>query len=131
MTVRVAVIDSGANAPHPHLPAVAGGVAFDLEGGSSDDYADRLGHGIAIVCAGTDGRPTLEDTYAAHRLEGLLTGRPHPMGERAPIDVLRESEGGRNLLALGLGADLDFCAEVSVSETVPRLDRRGILVAAP
>jgi hypothetical protein len=33
--VTVAVIDSGVHTPHPHLPSVAGGITFDLEGRSS------------------------------------------------------------------------------------------------
>ena len=50
-TVAVAVIDSGVNVPHPHLPAVAGGVAFALDGSASDDFVDRLGHGTAVAAA--------------------------------------------------------------------------------
>lgn len=49
--VSVAVIDSGVNVPHPHLPGVAGGVAFDLDGGEGADFVDRLGHGTAVAAA--------------------------------------------------------------------------------
>ena len=49
--ITVAVVDSGANAPHPHLSEVAGGVAFDFEGQESMDYVDRLGHGTAAAAA--------------------------------------------------------------------------------
>ena len=49
--IGVAVIDSGVNVPHPHLPFVAGGVAFDLEGNESGEYVDRLGHGTAAAAA--------------------------------------------------------------------------------
>ncbi len=49
--VSIAVVDSGVNVPHPHLPVVAGGVAIDLEGAESDDYADRIGHGTAAAAA--------------------------------------------------------------------------------
>ena len=47
--IMVAVVDSGVNVPHPHLPAVAGGTAFDVEGRQHDDYTDRLGHGTAVA----------------------------------------------------------------------------------
>ena len=50
-TITVAVVDSGANAPHPHLSEVAGGVAFDFEGQESTDYVDQLGHGTAAAAA--------------------------------------------------------------------------------
>jgi hypothetical protein len=48
--VRVAVIDSGVHAAHPHVRGVAGGVAFGPDG-ESDDYVDRLGHGTAVAAA--------------------------------------------------------------------------------
>lgn len=51
--VRVALIDSGINPRHPHVGAVAGGVAFSLneneEVQRSDDYIDRRGHGTALA----------------------------------------------------------------------------------
>jgi hypothetical protein len=49
--LHVAIIDSGVNIPHPHLPAVADGIAFDVEGGTSGDVVDRLGHGTAAAAA--------------------------------------------------------------------------------
>jgi subtilisin family serine protease len=49
--VRVAVVDSGIHAGHPHVGAVAGGVAFDAAGRQSPDVADRLGHGTAVAAA--------------------------------------------------------------------------------
>jgi len=49
--ITVAVVDSGANVPHPHLPGIAGGVAIDFEGRQSDDFVDRLGHGTAAAAA--------------------------------------------------------------------------------
>jgi hypothetical protein len=49
--VHVAVIDSGVNVPHPHLPSVADGIALDAEGGASGDVVDRLGHGTAAAAA--------------------------------------------------------------------------------
>jgi hypothetical protein len=48
--VRVAVIDSGVHASHPHVGGVAGGIAFGAEGESAD-YVDRLGHGTAVAAA--------------------------------------------------------------------------------
>lgn len=49
--ISVAVVDSGVNVPHPHLPTVAGGIAIDLEGRESEDYVDVLGHGTAAAAA--------------------------------------------------------------------------------
>ena len=50
-SIRVAVIDSGVFADHPHVRGVAGGVAFDADGRQHDDFLDRLGHGTAVTAA--------------------------------------------------------------------------------
>lgn len=47
--VRVAIVDSGIHASHPHVQGVAGGVAIDPEGRLSGDWVDRLGHGTAVT----------------------------------------------------------------------------------
>lgn len=62
--VRVAVIDSGVHASHPHVldPGGSGrpggpggrvveGVAIRGDGALSDDFIDRLGHGTAVIAA--------------------------------------------------------------------------------
>jgi subtilisin family serine protease len=49
--VRVAVVDSGVHASHPHVGAIAGGVAIDGEGIQHADFVDRLGHGTAVTAA--------------------------------------------------------------------------------
>jgi hypothetical protein len=49
--VRVAVIDSGVYAAHPHVGGVAGGFAIREDGTLHDDYVDRLGHGTAVAAA--------------------------------------------------------------------------------
>jgi len=41
---RIAVIDSGIHAGHPHVGSVAGGVAI-----CGDDFVDRIGHGTAVA----------------------------------------------------------------------------------
>lgn len=49
--VRVAVIDSGVHASHPHVGGVVGGLAIREDGTVVDDYVDRLGHGTAVAAA--------------------------------------------------------------------------------
>lgn len=49
--VRVAVIDSGVHASHPHVVSVGGGIGIDERGAVHDDYVDRLGHGTAVTAA--------------------------------------------------------------------------------
>jgi subtilisin family serine protease len=59
-TIRVAVIDSGVHAEHPHVGGVAGGVGIDEHGVAHDDYIDRLGHGTAVVAAIREKAPDAE-----------------------------------------------------------------------
>lgn len=46
---RVAVIDSGIHAAHPHIGGVAGGVAISRDGTAGSDFVDRIGHGTAVA----------------------------------------------------------------------------------
>jgi ABC-type multidrug transport system fused ATPase/permease subunit len=50
--VKVALVDSGITAPHPHVPRVAGGVTIAVENGIArvtPGFADRNGHGTACA----------------------------------------------------------------------------------
>lgn len=49
--VRVAVIDTGVHADHPHVAGISGGIGFDQDGRPVDDLQDRLGHGTAVAAA--------------------------------------------------------------------------------
>jgi subtilisin family serine protease len=58
--VRVAVIDSGVHAAHPHVRGVAGGIAIREDGTLHEDYTDRLGHGTAVTAAIREKVPNAE-----------------------------------------------------------------------
>lgn len=49
--LRVAVIDSGVHASHPHVGGAEKGCAIDAEGHTGADSVDRLGHGTAVAAA--------------------------------------------------------------------------------
>lgn len=72
--VRIAVIDSGVHAAHPHVGGVAGGVAIDEDGCEHDDYVDRLGHGTAVVAAIKEKAPDAE-IYAVRVFDRSLSTR--------------------------------------------------------
>ena len=74
MIVRVAIIDSGVNAGHPHVGGVAGGIAIDEDGELHDDYVDRLGHGTAVTAAIKEKAPNTE-LYAVKVFDGTLSTR--------------------------------------------------------
>ncbi|MCE9525573.1 MAG: 2-phosphosulfolactate phosphatase [Planctomycetales bacterium] len=94
---------------------------------------------IDIVCAGTDGHVTREDTLLAGAIVeeagqalrndqaeiaadawrtavGTLSGRD-PLAA-----ALRESRGGRNLIEIGQGDDIDLAAQIDRFDIVPELD---------
>jgi subtilisin family serine protease len=58
--VRIAVIDSGVHAAHPHVRGVAGGIAIREDGIVIDEYVDRLGHGTAVTAAIREKAPDAE-----------------------------------------------------------------------
>ncbi len=58
--VRIAVIDSGVHAAHPHIGGMAGGFGIHDDGDIVADYVDRLGHGTAVVAAIHEKAPDAE-----------------------------------------------------------------------
>ena len=74
--VRIAVIDSGVHATHPHVGGVSGGVGFDERGDPHSDFVDRLGHGTAVAAAIREKAPDA-DIYAIKVFDRELaaTGR--------------------------------------------------------
>ena len=96
---------------------------------------------IHLVCAGTDGEVTEEDLLAAGaildaagatRLDepaaaALERFRRTIRGATAPgtalAAALADSRGGRNLIAIGMAADIGDAAAIDTIPVVPRLDR--------
>jgi 2-phosphosulfolactate phosphatase len=100
---------------------------------------------LTVVCSGREGRFSLDDAYAAGAIVDAaidyLTGRASyaatdaAMAAQAlyhawadPLDVFRQTAGGRNVLAIGLEEDLRYCAVQDVSELVPRVGERLTLL---
>lgn len=110
---------------------------------------------ITLVCSGTGGGRVfaLDDALTAGLLVHLLLDAAHDdsapppdlddavraalalydatigtVGPAAPArwgSAFRQTASGRHLVAIGLGADLDFCAAFGASATVPRAARSG------
>lgn len=93
---------------------------------------------VHVLCAGTHGLISLEDVLAAGAfVESVIhEGRSVVEDDSALIAVeswrrvraagivgaLRTSLGGRNLTAIGLDADVQWCAQVSIIDLVPVFD---------
>lgn len=96
---------------------------------------------IHLICAGTDGIVSTDDALCAGAIAtgvwaarnwpkwygdelrlvmDLFTCRCQPM--REVVNTLRESHGGRNLIALGLEADIDRAARWDLFRLVPEFD---------
>jgi len=92
--------------------------------------------GIGVACAGQEGRLVADDFYCA----GLVVDRVlQSVGEKSELDdaarvavswykanddvinVLMQSESGRNILKYGKDADIRFCARTDVYNIVPKV----------
>jgi 2-phosphosulfolactate phosphatase len=87
---------------------------------------------LLLVCAGTNGAITLEDVYLAGRISAALEGDRTDAARIAealaasfhkPLDALDASAGSVGLYAAGLASDIAFCAQESITSTVPQLAR--------
>lgn len=122
--ISVAIIDSGVHVPHPHLPAVAGGVALDFEGNESEDLVDRLGHGTAAAAAIHEKAPHAElwvikvfDRELATTVKTLVRA----------IDWA--TARGIRLVNLSLGTPNDF-REAELAPAVARAVEAGTIVVS-
>jgi 2-phosphosulfolactate phosphatase len=96
-----------------------------------DAVAGAAGGGgdVEVVCAGLQGRFTIDDAYCAGRIVELVGGERSDAAEAAlrvarsypsALDGLRASENPEHAR---LGEDIAFCARESVLDVVPRLAR--------
>lgn len=163
---RIVGFDLG-NSPTEYTPAVMGGKTLIFTTTNGTKAMQRCGQarriliagfvnfsalcrelageeGVEIVCAGTDGHVTREDTLLAGAIvddwrtshsdaplcndqaeiaadawrtcAGILSGRD-PLAA-----ALRDSRGGRNLIEIGQENDIDLAAQIDRFDIVPELD---------
>jgi 2-phosphosulfolactate phosphatase len=89
--------------------------------------AREIGADVEVVCAGVEGRFTLDDAYCAGRIAELLGGERSD-GAEAAVRIARSFESALEGLRASenpfheeLGEDVAWCARESVLEVVPRL----------
>ena len=105
------------------------------------------GSAVSILCAGTDGVAAPEDELAGGAIVDYLSrGRSQPFNDAAKFAYadwvnlrheaqvlgktlsdafalrIRDTDGGRNLLAIGHEADLPKCSQLNSLDVVPVLD---------
>jgi len=99
--VKVAIIDSGVHAAHPHVGGVCGGVGINADGSEHDDYVDRLGHGTAVAAVIREKAPDAEifiikvfDRELAATGTALVAACRRALRER--VDIVNLSLGTKN-----------------------------------
>ena len=127
MSVRVAVIDSGANPTHPHITRVAGGVCITATGDFDREalaWIDKLGHGTAVLAAIQEKAP--DATYFAVKVF-------HDALQTRAVTLVRALDWcidtGIDVVNLSLGT-LNATYADAFEDAIARCARHGILVVA-
>ncbi|AEB11664.1 2-phosphosulfolactate phosphatase [Marinithermus hydrothermalis] len=94
---------------------------------------------VAVLCAGKEGQPGLDDTYTAGVIAELLRAEgPLSPNDGAwiafatreayptPLEALRRSAAAAALERVGLEADVPFCAQIGGSALVPVLKGQAL-----
>jgi subtilisin family serine protease len=122
--IRIAIIDSGVHASHPHVGGVAGGVGIDSHGEEHDDFIDRLGHGTAVTAVIREKAPAAElfaikvfDTELAATADALVAG------------CLWAARHGMHIVNLSLGTQ-NPDHEPALARAVAHLRSKGAVVVA-
>jgi subtilisin family serine protease len=122
--VRVAIIDSGVHADHPHVGGVTGGIGISEDGRTHHDYVDRLGHGTAVAAVIREKAPGAEifcikvfDRELAATGQALVSAIEHAL------------DTGAQIINLSLGtANADH--EVSLTRAIDKCVHAGVIVVA-
>lgn len=122
--VRIAIIDSGVHAAHPHVGSVAGGVCISSDGSEQPDYVDRLGHGTAVTAAIKEKAPDAE-LFAVKVFDRSLSTNVSTLVHA--IDWATRSR--MHLVNLSLGTTNPE-HEAVLREAVARAAAHGILIVA-
>ena len=123
-SIRIAVIDSGVHAAHPHVNGVAGGISITPDGREEADYVDRLGHGTAVTAVIREKAPDAE-IFAVKIFHDSLATCIQPLLEA----IHWSSRNGIHLINLSLGTSNPE-HEAVLREAVDRVAAQGIVLVA-
>ncbi|HVT40947.1 MAG TPA: S8 family serine peptidase [Gemmatimonadaceae bacterium] len=122
--VRVAVIDSGVTAGHPHVGAVAQSVRVDA-GIHADDVLDRLGHGTAVAAVIREKAPASELMSVKVFDRALSTS-----AEALARGITWAADEGVRLINLSLGTRIQEREELLLAAIAHAASRGAIVVSA-
>lgn len=140
--IRVAVVDSGVHADHPHVGGIAGGVVVDANGlGAADivSLSDRLGHGTAVAAAIREKAPDVEllavkvfDTTLATTGQALVEAILWSIDQQVHIvNLSLGTQNDEHRKALGMAVQLATDAGVLVVSAAPQPDAVWLPGALP
>jgi subtilisin family serine protease len=114
--VKVAIVDSGVHAAHPHVQGVAGGIALYNDGTRAADYTDHLGHGTAVTAVIRALAPQAE-LYAVRVFHQQLATNVNTLVRAIGWSV----ENGMNIVNLSLGtnkSDYEQLLQLAVNRAI-------------
>jgi subtilisin family serine protease len=123
--VRIAVIDSGVHAAHPHVGGIAEGFGIADDGTLTDDCVDRLGHGTAVAAAIREKAPDAPIIAVKVFWQSLATD----IGSLCNGIVLA-AERGAQVINLSLGTNQALHAARLQQAVAAATEHGAILVAA-
>lgn len=122
--VRIAIIDSGVHAAHPHVNGVAGGVGITPDGREEPDFIDRLGHGTAVTAVIREKAPEAE-IFAVKIFYDALATSIDPLVQAIDWSV----KHGMDIINLSLGTQ-NSEYEAALRAAVERVLAAGIILVA-
>ncbi|MGE3508546.1 MAG: S8 family serine peptidase [Vicinamibacterales bacterium] len=122
--VRIAIVDSGVHATHPHVGGIAGGLSIAPDGRLSTGFVDRLGHGTAVAAVIHEKAPRAA-LHAVRIFETALTTTVTALAA-----AIEWAVGARmHILNLSLGTAVAR-HEDALREAVTVATRAGLLIVA-
>ena len=122
--VRVAVIDSGVHAAHPHVQGVACAIGIDEHGCLNDAGVDRLGHGTAVTAVIREKAPEAEILVAR-----VFIGELRATAEALSAGLRWAAEARARLVNLSLGTT-NPAHEAMLAEAVAEARLAGVTIVA-
>ena len=123
--LRIAVVDSGIHAGHPHVGPVDRAIAFDDRGVAQSDVVDRVGHGTAVAAAIHEKAP--EAAIIAVKIfdRGMVT-----TCAALAAAIRWATDAGADLINLSLGTANADHRDVLESVVADAVARGALVVAA-
>jgi subtilisin family serine protease len=124
--VRIAVVDSGIYAAHPHVGGISAGFGIAEDGTRTDDFVDRLGHGTAVAAAIREKAPDAELVAIKIFRRSLASDAPTLV---SAIDAALDA--GADVINLSLGTANEAHRPALAAAVARARARHALIVAAP